>query len=209
PAGILNGANSITIAGTHAIITTDNDLVFVNINDPLHPVVERTIGAPELRHPHAVAVQFRYGFVVDDDGLKVLDLSSLNTQPERIAVVPNAAVPLAEAKDVYVARTYAYVANGKEGVAIIDVERPDQPRLDQLFNAGGELNDTHQVKVAMTNASLYAYLADGHNGLRVLQLTDPETDPNYAGFSPRPAPRLIARFKTKGDALAISKPLDR
>jgi hypothetical protein len=209
PAGILNGANSITIAGTHAIITTDNDLVFVNINDPLHPVVERTIGAPELHHPHAVAVQFRYGFVVDDDGLKVLDLSSLNTQPERIAIVPNAAVPLAEAKDVYVARTYAYVANGKEGVAIIDVERPEQPRLDQIFNAGGELNDTHQVKVAMTNASLFAYVADGHNGLRVLQLTDPETDPNYAGFSPRPAPRLIARFKTKGEALAISKPLDR
>jgi hypothetical protein len=43
----------------------------------------------------------------------------------------------------------------------------------------------------------------------VLQLTDPETMPNYAGFSPRPQPRLIASYKTKGEALAISKPLDR
>ena len=33
--------------------------------------------------------------------------------------------------------------------------------------------------------------------------------PEYAGFSPRPRPELIAIFKTKGDALAISKPLDR
>ena len=33
--------------------------------------------------------------------------------------------------------------------------------------------------------------------------------PEYAGFSPRPRPELIATFNTKGDALAISKGLDR
>jgi hypothetical protein len=42
--------------------------------------------------------------------------------------------------------------------------------------------------------------------MRVLQLTSPETMPEYAGFSPRPQPVLIATFKTKGEALAISKP---
>lgn len=47
------------------------------------------------------------------------------------------------------------------------------------------------------------------NGLQVLQLTDPETMPTFAGFSPRPEPRLIATFKTKGPALAVSKGLDR
>jgi hypothetical protein len=61
----------------------------------------------------------------------------------------------------------------------------------------------------MTNASLFGYVADGRNGLRILQLTSPETMPEYAGFSPRPKPVLIATFKTKGEALAISKPLDR
>ena len=61
----------------------------------------------------------------------------------------------------------------------------------------------------MTNASLFAYVADGKNGMRVLQLTSPETMPEYAGFSPRPRPVLIATFKTKGEELAISKPLDR
>ncbi len=30
-----------------------------------------------------------------------------------------------------------------------------------------------------------------------------------AGFSPRPDPQLIATFKTKGEALAVSKALDR
>ena len=71
------------------------------------------------------------------------------------------------------------------------------------------MNDTHSVKVAMTNASLYAYVADGKNGLKILQLTDPETMPEFAGFSPRPQPKQIAFFKTKGDALAVSKGLDR
>jgi hypothetical protein len=61
----------------------------------------------------------------------------------------------------------------------------------------------------MTNASLFAYVADGKNGLRILQLTSPETVAEYAGFSPRPQPTLIATFKTKGAALAVSKGLDR
>jgi len=33
--------------------------------------------------------------------------------------------------------------------------------------------------------------------------------PTYAGFSPRPEPQLIATYKTKGEALAVSKALDR
>ena len=33
--------------------------------------------------------------------------------------------------------------------------------------------------------------------------------PGYLGFSPRPAPRLIARRKTHGPAVALSKGLDR
>jgi len=129
--------------------------------------------------------------------------------PERAGLVGAATVPLRDARDVYGARTYAYVADGKDGVAIIDVKEPDKPRLDQLYNAESKLNDVRQVKIAMTNASLFAYVADGKNGLRILQLTSPETMATYAGFSPRPEPQLIATFKTKGEALAVSKALDR
>ena len=202
PDGALSGANNITIAGTYAYVTTENAVVIVSISDPLNP---RLVTRIQLKHPRSFAVQFRYGFVVDAEGLKVVDV----TVPEQARLVEGALVPLADAQDVYVARTYAYVANGKHGVAIVDVEQPEKPRLDQMFDAAGQLNDVHQVKVAMTNASLFAYVADGKNGLRILQLTSPETMPEYAAFSPRPRPELIATFKTKGDALAISKGLDR
>jgi hypothetical protein len=200
PDGALSGANNITIAGTRAYLTTDRELVIVNIDDPLNPKI---INREPFKHPRAIAIQFRYGFLVDDDGLKVLDLSEPSKSLE------GALVPLADARDVYVARTYAYVADGKEGVAIIDVKNPEKPRLDQVYNAEGKLNDARQVKIAMTNASLFAYVADGRNGLRILQLTSPETMPTYAGFSPRPEPQLIATCKTKGEALAVSKALDR
>jgi hypothetical protein len=202
PGGALNDANNITIAGNYAYITTAQALVIVSINDPLNPrVVNRII----LKDPRSVAIQFRYAFVVDGEGMKVVDV----TLPEQARLVEGAFVPLAHAHDVYVARTYAYVANGKDGIAIIDVEQPERPRLDQMYTAEGKLNDVHQVKIAMTNASLFAYVADGKNGMRILQVTSPETMPEYAGFSPRPRPVLIATFKTKGEALGISKPLDR
>ncbi|MEQ1604102.1 MAG: hypothetical protein ABL999_04470 [Pyrinomonadaceae bacterium] len=205
PNGVLTGANNVTIAGNYAYITTERDLVIIDLSTPLQPKVVKQI---PFDQPKAVAVQFLYAFVVDHAGMHVLDIKELQSKGE-VVKVEGASVPLAHAHDIYLARTYAYVANGEEGLAIIDIERPQQPKLDQTFNAGGTINDAHAVKVAMTNASLYAYVADGRNGLKVLQLTDPETMPTYAGFSPRPAPQLIATFKTKGEAVGLSKGLDR
>jgi hypothetical protein len=202
PGGALNDANNISIAGHYAYITTATGVAIVNIDDPLKP---RLVTRLSFKNPKSVAIQFRYALVVDEEGLKVIDV----TTPEQPRIMERAFVPLAHAHDVYLARTYAYVANGPEGIAIIDVEEPERPRLEQMYDAGGMLNDVHQVKVAMTNASLFAYVADGKNGMRIVQLTSPETMPEYAGFSPKPRPMLIATFKTKGEALGISKPLDR
>ena len=143
--------------------------------------------------------------MVDRQGLKVLDVTNL-AQPKP---VPGALVPLEDARNIYVARTYAYVAAGKQGMAIVDVERPEQPRLDEIFNAGGALNDTNDVKLGMVSSSLFAYVADGANGLKVVQLFSPVDNPAFSGFSPRPTPRLIASYRTRGPALAISKGIDR
>jgi hypothetical protein len=206
PDGILTGAHGISIAGTYAYILTDKSLVVVDLDNPLAPRVTATIGAPVLNDPRAIAVQFRYAFVADHDGLKVLDVTDL-AQPK---LIPNADVPFEDARSVYVARTYAYVSAGKQGLAIIDVEKPDAPKLDQLFTAAGQLNDVNDVKIGMVAGSAFAFLADGKNGLRVLQIISPWDDPaHFSGFSPRPAPKLIATARTRGPALAISKGIDR
>ncbi len=206
PDGILIGAHRITIAGTYAYILTDKSLVVVDLDNPLAPRVTATIGAPVLNDPHAIAVQFRYAFLTDRDGLKVLDVTDL-AQPK---LIPNAAVPLEDARNVYVARTYAYVSAGKQGLAIIDAEKPDAPKLDQLFTAEGQLNDVSDVKIGLVAGSAFAFVADGKNGLRILQIVSPWDDPaHFSGFSPRPTPKLIATARTRGPALAISKGIDR
>jgi len=202
PGGVLKGARRITIAGHYAYILCNRGLVVVNIENPLVPKVESEV---KLLEPRGLALQFRYAFVVDREGLKVLDVTSL-ANPR---LVPGAPVPLEDARNIYVARTYAYVAGGKQGLVIVDVERPEHPRIDQVFNADGEVNDARDVKLGMTNASAFAYVADGNNGLRIVQLFAPNDTPNYLGFSPRPTPKLIATYHTKGPALAVSKGIDR
>ena len=206
PGSALTGARRITIAGSYAYVLTDKSLVVVDLDNPLAPKVTATIGSPVLNEPHGIAIQFRYAFVADRDGLKTLEVTDL-AQPKPIA---NALVPLEDARNVYVARTYAYVSAGKQGLAIVDVERPDQPKLDQLFTADGRLNDVNDVKIGMVAASAFAFVADGRNGLRVLQIVSPWDDPaHFSGFSPPPTPKLIATARTRGPALAVSKGIDR
>jgi hypothetical protein len=205
PEGKLNGARRITIAGTFAYVLCNNGLVVVDLDNPLAPRITSEIGAPFLKDPRGIAVQFRYAFVVDGEGLKVLDVTRL-AEPKPVS---GTVVGLEDARNLYVARTYAYVAGGKQGLAIIDVERPEQPRLDQVFSADGVINDLNDVKLGMVSSSLFAFAADGRNGVRVIQLFSPVSTPNFAGFSPRPVPKLIANYRTRGPALAISRGIDR
>jgi hypothetical protein len=186
-------------------MTTPRGLFVVDVSDPIHPRIAGQLTNGFLRNPRCIAVQFRYGFITDDDGLKVVDL----TEPTRPAPIPRATVRLNHAGRLYVARTYAYVANGPQGLAIVDVENPESPRLDQMFNANGALNDTRAVQIGSVNASQFALVADGKNGLRVVQLISPDTVAGAQGFSPRPNPKLIATHHTKGEAICVSRGLER
>ena len=165
------------------------------------------LGAPELNQPVGIAIQFRYAFLVDRDGLKILDVTHLDAPK----LVSSASMAIEDARNISVSRTYAYIAAGAHGIVIADVERPEHPQLLQTFNAHGELQDTNDVKLGMVSSSQFALVADGKAGLKVLQLFSPQDrdTPGFFGFSPKPAPKLIAKFKTRGPALAISRGVDR
>jgi hypothetical protein len=202
PDGLLDGARAVAIAGTRAYVCCDAGIVVVGLDDPKKPEVKGSIGPDLVRGPRCVQVQFRYAYVCDAEGVKVFDV----TDPDRPKPVGKVDMP--EANRIYLARTYAYVAAGRQGLVILDIEKAENPRIDQVFDAGGSINDCRDVKLGITYVSEFAYLADGKNGLRVVQLTSPET-PGNDGFSPRPTPELVATFKTKGEVLAVSKGVDR
>lgn len=223
PHGILDGARHITIAGDYAYITAKVGLVVVYLpreipDDPSTPYADQctpsakdTCLAPKvtavipLRDARASALQFRYLWVTDAKGISLFDVTDMAHPVAR----PQGDIRLADARKLYVARTYAYVAAGKDGLVIVDVTRPMAPKVYQKVTFGGKLDDAQDVIVGSTNASLFAYVADGRNGLKVIQLTSPATQPNFYGFSPAPKPQLIAWAHTPTPALALSKGLDR
>jgi hypothetical protein len=200
--GVLKGARHITLGGHYAYITTDAGLTVIDVDDPLKP---RYVTTVPLRDARASALQFRYLWVTTADGLQVLDVTKLDAPK----LIPEATVPLADARKIYLARTYAYVAAKAEGLVIVDVKNPEKPSIYQKVTFDGKLNDAEDVIVGTTNASLIGYVADGRNGIKILQLTSPESQPNFYGFSPAPKPELIAWAKTPKPALSLSKGLDR
>ena len=202
PNGVLNGARHATLAGHVAYIAADSGLVVVDLDDPLHPKLAAVVPLKDVR---ASAIQFRYLFVTDAAGVEVLDVTHM-LAPK---LVPGATFALADARKVYLARTYAYVAAGADGLVILDIEKAEHPKLYQKVTLNGQLNDARDVVIGSTNASLFAYVADGRNGLKVLQLTSPDSQPNFYGFSPEPKPELIAWRHTRHPALALSRGLER
>jgi hypothetical protein len=206
PEGKLTGAMHSFMAGTNLYVVGKNGLFVVGLrNDALQAPMLAGELTDGLKNPRAVGVQFRYAFVTDDEGFKVLDVS----EPTKPKLVPGAFVPLNHAQRFYLARTYAYVADGADGLAFINISNPEKPRLERLFNADGKLNDTHAVQIGSVNASEFALVADGKNGLQILQMISPENVPGHMGFSPVPNPKLIATYLTKAPAIAVGRGLDR
>ncbi|MDR3458542.1 MAG: hypothetical protein P4N60_13915 [Verrucomicrobiae bacterium] len=206
PDGKLTGAMHSFMAGTNLYVVGKNGLFVVGLrNDALEaPMVAGELTAG-LKNPRAVGVQFRYAFVTDDEGFKVLDI----TDPVKPKLIPDAFIPLKHAQRFYLARTYAYVADGADGLAFIDISNPEKPKLKRLYNADGKLNDTRAVQIGSVNASMFALVADGKNGLAILQMISPENVPGHMGFSPVPNPKLISTFPTKEPAVAVGRGLDR
>jgi hypothetical protein len=198
--GVLNGARHIILGGYMAYIMTDDGLVILSLDDPMQPEVVQKVA---LNNGHSSFLQFRYLFVTDADGLKVIDV----TNPQNASLVAGSTVALDDAKRVFVSRTYAYVAAGAQGLVIVDVERPEAMKVHKVFTDG--IVDASDVIVASTNASLFAYVADGSGGLKVVQLTSPDLQPKFYGFSPEPNPALIASYPTDKPARSLSRPLER
>lgn len=131
--------------------------------------------------------------------LHVLD----TTNPAEPHVIGH--LPLEDAHSVYLARTYAYVAAGHHGLVIVDITKPTEPFIDQVYNANGCIKDLHDVKLGITYTSEFPCLPERWtHGLHVV-LASPDTHGN-AGFSPRPTPQLVATYKLPkgGHALPAS-----
>lgn len=101
-----------------------------------------------------------------------------------------------EAMDVVVVDGYAYVADGEAGLTIIDVSNPADPfRVGSLGGRSDSFGiaslDTDGFAAGVAVANGVAYVADGTNGLVVVDVSSP-TDPQE-----------LAVYKTPGKAVRV------
>jgi hypothetical protein len=158
-AGQKPGAMHSFMAGTNLFVVAQKGLFVLGLsNTKLEtPALLGELSGGQFKNPRAIGVQFRYAFVTDGEGFKTVDISD----PARPKLVPGATVPLKNARRFYLARTYASVADGADGLAFIDITNPEKPKLERLYNAGGALNDTRAVQIGSISASMFALVADG------------------------------------------------
>lgn len=205
PNNKLDGAVKIRVAGNYAYIMSETTgLNVVDISDPRSPKWLASVGKPDIIEGKSLAIQFRYCLIVDKEGFKIFDI----TNPSKPTLVPESYIRLTDARDVYPMRHYAYVAGGKDGLVIIDIEKIEQPTALGKYIANGAINDATAITTGTVNASTFAFIADGRNGLQVVRLLGPEV-PGHLGFSPKPEPELIATYRTKGPAVAIAEGMTR
>ncbi|MBL9076975.1 MAG: hypothetical protein JNL08_05700 [Planctomycetes bacterium] len=199
PNGALAGAHAGMVVGHFLYVLVPTGLAIVDIDDPKNPRLVRTV-TQGLSQPRAIDVQFRYAAITDAQGMQVFDVTDLSNPVH----VPSATVPLADARGVRLCRTYAYVAGGAEGLVIVDVRQFRAPKVVEKFTGDGAIVDATAVTTGLTNASMFAYVADGRGGLKVVEVWTPSRSHGTYGFSPRPTPRLVASYRTGGAAVGIS-----
>lgn len=205
--GALRGARMVKNWGHYALVASEQTgLQVVDLRIPTAPRLVRQPPevAAALKGARGLELQLFYAFVIDSEGLKVFRLREFQ-QDLLLEPVPGATIPLADARGLTISRTYLYIAGGRDGLVIVDIERPEAPRLFEYDKSQVPLSDAYDVAVATTNVSYFAYVADGRNGLAVVRLLEPPDTPGYAGFAPAPMPKLIATRPMKGVAVGVSR----
>jgi hypothetical protein len=180
-----SSANDVRVAGSVAYVAVDGGLVVVDVTDPAHPA---RLGSLLLPGGKQVRLAVGSGLVYLADltfGLRVVDVS----HPLQPVVVGSLALP-GTPRAVSLAGTglggfalfgsYAVVACGDGGVAVVDVSDPAAPR-----QVGSTPPDQPRAG-SVTVRGHYAYVAAGeaaiYGGLHVVDLADP-TNPVEVGAS--------------------------
>jgi len=164
-------ATDLAVSGNYAYISDRNGYIFViSINDPSTPIFTGiTIVSPS---PQKLFIKGSVLYIADAvSGLRLVDISApLN--PENLGSVATTG----PAVSVYVHTNRAYVAEGEDGIDIFDISNSFAP----VLITSAAMADARDVCVLVNGSSLYALVADGAAGLKILDVSDtdnPLSDP--------------------------------
>lgn len=173
----------------------------INVLDPQKP---EQIGLIDTRGTaKRLARKGSLLFVADGNrGLTILDVAD-PTRPSGVGMLET----FGDTQDVSVTSNYAFLANGAAGIWIIDISNPTKPAPISVVDTPGNARGVYVSEIyvpstegeaatpdasqAMTLWGTYVYVADGKNGLLVIEVLDPRTA------------TIVGHFKTNGEARDI------
>ena len=160
-------AKDITVSEDYAYIVDDiNGLHIIDISLPSNPVEVASLNTG--KGGQRIAVSGNYAFVADvDDGLRIIDVSNYSYPFE-------AAIDSGFPSGVAISHNFAYVTNG-HGLKIIDISYPPNWAEVGFLNTGNAMDVTVKGR--------YAFVADGWNGLRVIDNLNPSKPTQTSVFN--------------------------
>jgi len=189
-------ASGVTISGNYAYLADGyNGLVIVNIEDPSNPTFvgsydPDTNDEDDLGYANDVTISGDYAYVADGrNGLVILNIEDPTNLTWVGSYDPytdhNEDEEVGYAHDVTISGDYAYVADGSDGLVILDIEDPANPTGVGGYDADGSTQ-------SVTISGNYAYVADFNYGLMMLDIEDPAN------------PTLVGSYDTDGYARSVT-----
>jgi hypothetical protein len=178
-------ANDVRVSGAVAYVAEDFGLQLLDVSDPAHPARLGSLSLPDGNQVR-LAVGGNLVYLADMNfGLHVVDVTN-PMQPVEVGSLALAGTPRAVGLGgtglggFALTGSYAVVACGDGGVAVVDVSDPTAPAL-----VGATPDDAPRAG-SVTMRGHYAYVASGeeavYGGLHVVELADP-TNPVEVGAS--------------------------
>ncbi|MCF8025146.1 MAG: hypothetical protein K9K82_06630 [Desulfobacteraceae bacterium] len=192
---LASSANVYLATGAEGLtwLQQDTGLLYGQVSDsnnPYDPPADTT----------ALYTEGEYAYISDNDGpiegLRILNLAGPKSgQAELTGFVSTPG----DANAVAVNRSFAYVADGTEGVAVINIENKNAPLITSTFDPGGNFRD---LAFWEQDGSVTAYIADSGAGrLRIAEVNQSTGALTEIGSHPLTdvrATTIYAREETDG-----------
>lgn len=252
----LDAPTQVQLYGRFAFVTHAEGLAVFQIGERDGKVADIDLGAPlaqlvnfETRRPALdLAVSGRFAFVATGEGgVEVFDVGPVvyplfvgrgdtTPLPVNTTSIATALVNLqqpADSRGVALWGSRLVVADGRNGVRILDVSAPADPRLEETIQnipGGGQITNASAVQLAEVPTRTFALVADGGvmrainitpvtdfrlqlaaadadaDAFRGFRLSMERSDP-LTPFDPKNATRQILTFPASGGVVAIAKGL--
>jgi hypothetical protein len=164
----------VVVAGTIAYLgDRNNGFYTIDISDPFNPEImsyypQAWSGTSEVY----LAISNNLLYIVDRDQLYLFNVSN-PANPSFFGSYPS----LTDPKGISIAGDYAYIADGENGLRVLDIQNPAN------ISEAGSL-DTPDDLTDLVLSGDYAYLADASQGLRVVDIRQPASPAEAGSFVP-------------------------